>query len=488
MKLNLSEFKKVSDNATHAMLEHPKGHRLAVAKSSLTPKMRAQLAEMPMHMDEGGLVPEGEDQNPAVASDVEGAREIASDIPLPNPSAQAPSAAPLPQESQPIAEAAPSNPVIPQAPKAAGSQIPLPPNMVGQIKGAYNRLGQAMEGPAEVAGAVGQAKYETLQNINDLMAQHNTMAKEQLALDYKDWENTVNEMKEGKINPNAYLENLSTPGKVMTAIGLILGGIGGGLTHQENPALKFINAQIDRDIEAQKARLGRLPTLLSAMNAKYHNRLMAEAYTRSALNGYYANMLDQVDAQAMGPQAQANKEVLKRQLDLKALQEVMPYIQQQAMLSMINKNPNIPPEMTVRFLVPEGHQKEAFDEISRAKETELLRKDYAENFNHVKSLLNNGLWSPYDRESAINVLAGKMEVLANKRFNFDSAKQLADSIFPSRLESDETSRNKMMRAQQVFDSFRNESVGPGFFVPKVPKYHIPQTMPLKGKLPNYPKK
>ena len=43
-----------------------------------------------------------------------------------------------------------------------------------------------------------------------------------------------------EIDPNRLWNNLSTWGKIRNTIGLILGGIGGGLTHQENPDRKSV--------------------------------------------------------------------------------------------------------------------------------------------------------------------------------------------------------------------------------------------------------
>jgi hypothetical protein len=55
-----------------------------------------------------------------------------------------------------------------------------------------------------------------------------------------------------EIDPNRLWNNLSTWGKIRNTIGLVLGGIGGGLTHQENPALRALDRMIEQDVEAQK--------------------------------------------------------------------------------------------------------------------------------------------------------------------------------------------------------------------------------------------
>lgn len=58
-----------------------------------------------------------------------------------------------------------------------------------------------------------------------------------------------------KMNPDHFWETRSTGQKISAAIGLVLGGIGAGLTKGPNYALQVIDKAIDRDIEAQKFNL-----------------------------------------------------------------------------------------------------------------------------------------------------------------------------------------------------------------------------------------
>lgn len=56
MNLNLSKFKKISEDKHSAILAHPDGHKFKIAKHVLSPKLRGQIAELPMHLAEGGDV------------------------------------------------------------------------------------------------------------------------------------------------------------------------------------------------------------------------------------------------------------------------------------------------------------------------------------------------------------------------------------------------------------------------------------------------
>lgn len=56
---------------------------------------------------------------------------------------------------------------------------------------------------------------------------------------------------ENRLNPNRFFEDMSVPRKITTALGMLLGGFAQGLTGQENPVLKLLDKEIDRDIQAQ---------------------------------------------------------------------------------------------------------------------------------------------------------------------------------------------------------------------------------------------
>jgi hypothetical protein len=83
--------------------------------------------------------------------------------------------------------------------------------------------------------------------------------------------NVRSDIMQSKIDPQRFISNMSTGNKIGTAIGLILGGIGSGLTGGENVVLKQLNNYIEQDLFAQKAELGKKENLLSALTQKYGN-------------------------------------------------------------------------------------------------------------------------------------------------------------------------------------------------------------------------
>lgn len=106
-----------------------------------------------------------------------------------------------------------------------------------------------------------------------------------------DMNSVLDRMKD--VEPGRYLTNMGPGQKVSTAIGLILGGIGGGLTHQENPALKFLTNAIDKDVEAQKANIGKENDILKAYEAKYKDRSTAISMYKATNLANIAQILKQ---------------------------------------------------------------------------------------------------------------------------------------------------------------------------------------------------
>lgn len=107
------------------------------------------------------------------------------------------------------------------------------------------------------------------------------------------------------INPKSYMQSMDSGQKVATAIGLFLGGLSTPFTHQGNPAMDFLNKQIDRDIEAQQSKIGQQKTLLEANQGLYHDQVLANNATRMNLNDIYAHKIQQAAAQQGTPQAKA---------------------------------------------------------------------------------------------------------------------------------------------------------------------------------------
>jgi hypothetical protein len=95
-----------------------------------------------------------------------------------------------------------------------------------------------------------------------------------------------------KIDPNRLWRDKGAGGQAASLIGIILGGIGSGLTGGPNAALQVIDKQIERDINAQTAELGKKENALSHLMQKYNNLEHAQQALRISQGEVYKMNLD----------------------------------------------------------------------------------------------------------------------------------------------------------------------------------------------------
>lgn len=400
MKLDISHFKKVHEDHSSATLRHENGHEIKVSKAGLTAGMRAKLARLPTHMEDGGEVYGGDSDimarmnQPATGRPTADWREYftlmqqqqnakdAERLALQHAQEQEAMANRMPaqemeanrspagigsylgntlrssigdavdamgnviggvarpvlnegkdfiqglagEQPQPagvssaIAKQAPSSTQTPQfgnanlmssaMRKPGGSMELQPPQKPASMPGSniaadFAQVRHGIQNEAKAEGDLGRAQAQAAdannRSMQALMADH----QQRLNSLNNEIKNTVKDINDGKINPEHYMESKSTGKKVATAIGLILGGIGGGLLHQENPALKFLNNNIDRDIEAQKTQLGQKNTVLSAYLHQTKDLTEATAMTKAFYMEKYANDIAKAAALSKDPMAKA---------------------------------------------------------------------------------------------------------------------------------------------------------------------------------------
>jgi hypothetical protein len=153
-----------------------------------------------------------------------------------------------------------------------------------------------------------QRQQDFEQNTSDIMNQIKT---------------TTAELRDAKIDPSKYLGEMSTVGKLSTAMGLILGGLGGGMSGTGgNVALDILNKNIDRDILAQKSSIDQKNTLLSGFYKEYGNMKDAEMMTRAVMQDQVSMQLKMLASSAQDPIAKARALQAAGQIDTQQAQAV----------------------------------------------------------------------------------------------------------------------------------------------------------------------
>lgn len=272
-----------------------------------------------------------------------------------------------------------------------------------------NEAKAGIQGQAQAEGQVGQAQAESLQQ--------GITAQEQRLKDFDEHRAEYDAERKKfiedsqKIDPNRYLGNMGTGQKITTAIGLILGGMGGGLTHQENPAMKFLQTQINNDIEAQKENAGRTKTLLEANFKHFQNMRDATDMTRVMLMGVTENKLKQAAAKAQDPLAKARALQAAGQLDMQAAPILSQMAMRRSLLSGAATG-QIDPSSVIRMVVPEKDQQEAYKELKEAQE-QIKGKDAAlQAFDQIGELntIGNRVTSPLQTSRQVTALRDNLGV------------------------------------------------------------------------------
>lgn len=355
----------IKDHGTHFEVAPPKGDAFMVAKRGLDPKTVKAIAALPQvqhrydgENDETSDYTDADDSaNDTNAQDVASAQERGASggtaarnwlltgrteggpPPGQTPDDDAPGAigadqvegAPATPDQVPMASAAnptggpnTANPVAPQQNDGNGAPG------YGDIAGAYgNAYGLAEQGLKDAQTARDQGNSQTQAVIAGMNA---NMAASQARADanFADWkardDKLMGAYQNGTIDPNRVWNNASTGNKVIAGIGVLLSGIGSGLSGQPNMAMKVINDTIDRDIEGQKANMGKTATLLEANYRRFGNMQAAEAATRATLLG-----TAQAQIQAIGSNTQNG-------IAAGAMKQALSQIEMQKASMMLNAN------------------------------------------------------------------------------------------------------------------------------------------------------
>lgn len=371
------------------------------------------------------------------------------------PEVQAP---PMPEQPAvgPSASANVQQPSVqpPKGQPSAQNQDPFGTNAT--MESFQQGLGEAKAGIGAEARAIGQ------QGAAEALALHDSVQKQQAAQhDYQSNYNRLEEerqnfqqdLKDQHIDPNHYMNSLGTVGKVRTAIGLILGGMGAGVTHQENTALKFLQSQIDRDIHAQAAEMGKKENLLKANMQQFGNLHDAMSMTRMMQNDIVSMQLKEAAAKSMDPLARARALQAAGKLDMDTSSMQGQMAMRRTLLDGANAG-HVDPAKIVNLLIPEHQRGEANKELTAAQNMVAGRDNVVSAFDQLAKIntVGNRVLNPIQSKRQIDGILGPIVAQLSKetagRFTEQDAGML-NGLFPRPGNSDETNRINRARAVQL---------------------------------------
>lgn len=256
----------------------------------------------------------------------------------------------------------------------------MSPDMISQLQGSFEKQKQAAQMLGAAQGQQGKAESDILgQNTKDLQGLQQKYDPQYADID-QERSALTQDIQNGHIDPNHLINNMGTSQKIGTAIGLILGGIGSGLTGKENPAQQFLQSQINADIEGQKADIGKKENLLSMNMRRFGNLKDAEMMTRANMMDITSMKLKQAAAQSQDPIARANALNEAAKIDAQAAQTIGPLKLQQQMRQQAMQGGQDPSKL-VPFLVPKEHQGKVFTEVQQAQDASNSENDIMKQFD-----------------------------------------------------------------------------------------------------------
>lgn len=195
-----------------------------------------------------------------------------------------------------------------------------------------------------------------------------------------------------KIDPTRIWSNMSTGNRVLAGISIFLGGVAGGMQGKENSALAIIQDAVNKDIDSQKADMGKKQNMLSLNMAKYNNVNDAAAATKAQLLSITQAQINQAAAKMGSRQALAAAQVANGQIDLQKAQLVSQISASQAAAAKLNNPAGISPKDVMKLnqdirstlvQMPNGNYIPAFD-----KESARAVKTTQEKMYPIKSLMS----------------------------------------------------------------------------------------------------
>jgi hypothetical protein len=225
-------------------------------------------------------------QQAATAQNARRAQLGLDPLPVPGPDLSAPA-----QTDQ--------GPEVAQGPAPASAPTGAGFPQLGQ-ESILNQQQSALGGYGKTLAGIAQNEQEIAKNYQAQQAQYQATSDAHFAQMRADMDKDRQAIIAGKVDPNNFWNTRTTGQKVSGILSVILGGIGGALTHQENPGVVLLNNAINRDIEGQRTNLGK-------QNSLYSMELQRYGDERSAYVATQAHMLNAAQAQlsAYGMQAQS---------------------------------------------------------------------------------------------------------------------------------------------------------------------------------------
>ena len=454
MSIDLKQYKKVSEDEQYVHLKHSKGHEIKLAHKALKGNLKNLISELPHYADGGDVKKEDSIFNipppPKPFSfsnpDETPPELISSLFQMPTPENYGKETPPdfQPMISKKEPEIKPENinlesMAVPQQ----AQQMQIPPvssaapleQGLQQAQAGIMQESQALQQKAQAEAKIYQQQQQQQQQLMDnYQSQYNELESERKML--------MDDIRNSRIEPKRYINNMSGMEKAGTAIGLLLSGIGAGLSGERNMAMDYLDKQIERDVDAQKANMGKQQNLLSALYHQYGNMQQAANMAKVFYSDLYSSKIAEAAAKSNDPLAKARANQAMADLNLK----YGPMIAQNARMNTIyfgNKQGMISAEQAVPEMFQDaGDRNKAFEELKQVREAQSQIKLVSEQMRELGKLRSTSKLAnaPFQSRERIKQLEGAIVSKTKEIFGglSDNEIHIVKDMLPGYFADDKT--------------------------------------------------
>lgn len=286
--MDFSKYKKVKEDKQSTTMQSDAGHTITLMHAKMP---RIQIEQLKrLKMGDGGRVglhiPIEKRAKLADAGEV-GDAAAEQDVSVQDSPIQAPQGQPNPAVNMVPAD-------VPAEVPAQQSYAPNVNPQTGQTNpGAVNANSQAVaQNQGQVNAAAAQA--EIPQNVAYIKAMQQVAQQQQEA--YNDIAKHTSDFAQHMqgVDPQHFVKSMPGGEKVLTSLGLLIGGFTQGYHGGNNAASDWLNNQINKDIDAQKNAQDVNKTVYGAYRDLYGDSKAATAATKASMADIYAQMGKQI--------------------------------------------------------------------------------------------------------------------------------------------------------------------------------------------------
>ncbi len=436
--MNLKDFKKTHEDEEKAILTNKSGHSFTIAKKALRKEHLSKLKELPLHAAEGDLVSSADAPEEFVPGTDYSKKPTPGEF----------NSSLVPEKEQPVED----NPYT--KPLGGAFQESTSQPMASEASAQFPT--QPDSRPPEAPVAPDQTQSQPIQK------QEKSVATPQDHLQNLNSETGkfAMDLSAGHIKPETMQDlfgKKDTLGKVGTLFGLLLSGVGSGLSGQPNAVLQMMNNEINNDLEAQKASATNKQNLLrlnidNEFNkarvgltgaetelAKKNAGIAGTELTKSQLMlTYLQKQMNEINKMSDSNPQKANATQMLNGMKQIVGQEIQQnHAKAAAQMGAVDYDKLNRLEVQAELKIPgvkgmptptDIH--EATKEAAGLEEARAMRNDFNGAFDALDKMHLAGKLSPHARESYVQSLAGKLAKASAGRYNQQEAQSQINSMIP----------------------------------------------------------